>query len=116
MGLKDFFMKKDEGLDPLKDLKLSKLKVGYLLDYDLKTWEVTSYNRYDFGGGSQAHEWELQSDSDRLLLELSIDDEEEFSLSKSIPLNAIEGDIRNSIKDKKNPPDKIRHDNIEYFF
>ena len=43
--------KKEEELDPLQDLVLSKLKVGYLLDYDMKTWEVTEYNKYDWDDG-----------------------------------------------------------------
>ena len=41
MGLKDrIFGKKtqDAELDPLADLVLEKLRVGYLVDYDLKTW------------------------------------------------------------------------------
>ena len=30
--------------------KLGAMKVGYLVDYDLKTWEVTGYNTYDYSG------------------------------------------------------------------
>ena len=46
MGLKDIFRQKKESpeIDPIRDLVLSKLKVGYFVDYDLKTWEVTAYN------------------------------------------------------------------------
>ena len=36
-----FGKKKKEEFDPFQDLVLSKLKVGYLVDYDLKTWDVT---------------------------------------------------------------------------
>ena len=56
MGLRDLFGKKakdkdrDAEPDPIADLVLGKLKVGYLVDYDLKTWEVTGYCRYEFDG------------------------------------------------------------------
>ena len=47
MGLMDrvFGRKKqvEAGPDPLADLVLCKLKVGYLVDYDLQTWQVTGY-------------------------------------------------------------------------
>ena len=49
MGFSDLFKKKNKDtFDPLKDLVLSKLRVGYFVDYDMKTWEVTGYNKYDF--------------------------------------------------------------------
>ena len=31
----------DDAPDPIADLVLEKLKVGYLVDYDLQTWRVT---------------------------------------------------------------------------
>ena len=54
MGLFDFLTGKKkalEGPDPLHDLILEKLQVGYLVDYDLKTWTVTERHRYDLDGG-----------------------------------------------------------------
>ena len=46
MNFKGLFNKQPDepALDPLHDLVLAKLRVGYLVDYDLKTWEVTAYN------------------------------------------------------------------------
>ena len=65
MGLRErlFGRKKevDEGPDPLADLVLSKLKVGYLVDYDLQTWRVTGYSRYRFSGMDDIEEWELSA-------------------------------------------------------
>ena len=64
MGLRDLFGKKgkdkdtDAEPDPIADLVLDKLKVGYLVDYDLKTWEVTGYCRYEFDGNI-VKEWEI---------------------------------------------------------
>ena len=55
------FGKKDEqaDLDPLSDLTLSNLKVGYLVDYDLKTWQVKSQSGYTFDD-TKTQEWETR--------------------------------------------------------
>ena len=77
--------KKKEEFDPLQDLVLSKLKVGYFLDYDMKTWEVTEYNIYDWDDGDHSYEWELTSGNEVVYLELEDDDEPEWVVTKKIP-------------------------------
>ena len=39
--------KKEEEVDPL-DIRLTKLKAGYILDYDLSSWEVKEVYNYDW--------------------------------------------------------------------
>ncbi|HQU73952.1 MAG TPA: DUF4178 domain-containing protein [Calditrichia bacterium] len=108
MGFFDRFKKDadDDGFDPL-DLQLSRLRVGYLVDYDLKTWEVKAYNRYDFGEGQFADEWELQADGQSVYLNREKDDEEYWSLSKKLPLGAIEENIKKHIMENEDPPNQI---------
>jgi len=108
MGLRDFFKKNPkEEFDPLKDLTLSKLKVGYLVDYNLKTWQVTAYNRYDYGDGYYADEWELTSGREKIYLERYEDDEVEWTVSQKIPIGMIEGNVRQYIMEHEDPPDQI---------
>jgi hypothetical protein len=109
MGLKDIFKKNKKGneFDPLKDLVLSKLRVGYYVDYDMKTWEVTDYNRYDFGEGYSTDEWELTTGHEKIYLERSEDDEVEWTISKKIPIGAIEGNIRQYIIEHDDPPEQV---------
>jgi hypothetical protein len=79
MGFSNLFKKKNKDeFDPLTDLVLSKLRVGYFLDYDLKTWEVTGYNKYDFGEGYITKEWELSSGREKWYLERAENDEIEY--------------------------------------
>ena len=47
----------------------AKLKVGYLVDYDLQTWRVTGYSRYRFSGVDDVEEWELSADGEQRYLE-----------------------------------------------
>ena len=82
MGFKDLFKKNKPQPDPLRELTLSNLKVGYFLDYDLKTWEVTAYNVYDFSEGDKTHEWQLKSSEETVYLELESDDADYWSWSR----------------------------------
>lgn len=107
MGLRDLFKKQEDDFDPLADLTLSKLKLGYMVDYDLKTWEVTDYSRYDYGDGYETEEWELTSGSEVCYLERGEDDEVEWSLCKKIPIGVIEEDVRKSILETEDPPNRI---------
>ncbi|MFQ5630591.1 MAG: DUF4178 domain-containing protein [bacterium] len=104
----DFFKGDEkEQFDPLKDLELSKLRVGFYLDFDMKTWEVKSYRKYDFGEGYVTKEWELASGREKWYLERSEDDEIEWTFSKKVPIGAIEGNIRQHIIDNDDPPEQI---------
>jgi len=97
----------DDGFDPLKDLELAKMKVGFYVDYDMKTWQVTAYNRYDFGDGLWSDEWELTSGREKVYLERREDDEVEWTLSKKLPIGAIAEDVRSHIKEFDDPPGQI---------
>jgi hypothetical protein len=107
MALKDLFKKKEDDFDPLRDLELSKLRIGYYVDFDMKTWEVTDYNKVDYGEGYVSDEWELTAGREKWYLERSEDDEVEWSFSKKLPMGAIEGDIRQHIVDNEDPPNEI---------
>lgn len=116
MGLMDFFKKdRKEAFDPLRDLELSKLRVGYYVDYDMKTWEVKAYRKYDFGEGYISEEWELLSGRAKWFLERSENDEVEWTFSRKIPMGAIEGDVRKHIIEHDDPPEQIVYDGKTYY-
>ena len=112
MGLRDLFGKKakdkdrDAEPDPIADLVLGKLKVGYLVDYDLKTWEVTGYCRYEFDGNI-VKEWEITAGGrEKRYLELA---DGRWSLAKKTVIGAIDGDVRRDILRDEDPPSRIVH-------
>jgi len=115
MSLKDLFGRKSSELDPLADLVLSKLRVGYYVDFDLTTWEVTDYNTYDIGADSRSEEWELTSGRQKRYLERSEDDEVTWTFSWKLPLGAIEGNIQKQIIDNDEPPAQIVSKNKTYY-
>jgi hypothetical protein len=113
MGFLDKFKKKDR-IDPLKDLVLSKMKVGWFLDYDLITWEVTAVNIYDFEG-DEAIEWQLKSAEETVYLELEADDEDFWSFNKKIAFAKLGPEVRDYFLTKDSPPEQISYDGLTYF-
>ena len=116
MKIRDFFKKnKKDELDPLKDLSLAKLKKGYLVDYDLKTWEVSAYNYYDWSEGDISHEWQLKSGDEVIYLEMESDDEEEWSLNRKIAFSHLDSQIKKKIIETGDPPEKIVFEGVTYY-
>lgn len=117
MGLLNRFRKpKPEAvLDPLADLVLAKLKIGYLLDYDLRTWVVTDQTRYRFNDGRTAEEWELTEGRDKRYLERSGGADGSWSLSRAIPISALSGDVRQHILDHDEAPEEVTFEGTSYY-
>jgi len=115
MGFKDLFKKAKPQIDLMTELTLSNLKEGYFLDYDLKTWEVTACNVYDFSEGDKAREWQLKSSAETAYLELESDDEDYWSLSRKIPLGSLCGGLKEHIQQHGDPPDEIEFEGMTYY-
>ncbi len=118
MGFLDFFKKNREPEpEPLLEATLSNLRTGWFLDYDLKTWQVDSRNHYDWGYGEITNEWQLKAaDGDIIYLEKESDDEEEWSISRKMPLGRLGSDIIPQFAKKGAPPNRIEHEGITYNF
>lgn len=110
MGFKKWF---GDGADepeqePYREYTLDTVKVGFLFDYDLKTWQVTGYATYDYDG-YVTREWEIQADGAVNFLECAIDDgEASWTLTRAIDVGDIEGDIMAEIIAHEDPPEVVR--------
>ena len=109
------FGKKDEqaDLDPLSDLTLSNLKVGYLVDYDLKTWQVKSQSGYTFDD-TKTQEWELDAGDDSFFLEREEDDGVEWNISRKIDFPTLGQSVREHIRQHDDPPEENRISGIRF--
>ena len=118
MGIGDLFRRKkrEPEMDVLQDLVLSKLKPGYLVDYDLKTWQVTGYNTCDLGEDGMTEEWVIRNGDEVRYLDRREDDEVEWALSRKIPFDEVdpEGAIGRHIIDTEDPPEEIRYAGTRY--
>ena len=63
----------DENVDGLADLRLDSMRLSDLVDYDLKTWEVTARCVYDYDG-FPTQEWQLTAGDDVRFLEREEED------------------------------------------
>lgn len=119
MGLWDLFRgkKKDQEpeFDPLTDLVLEKLRVGYLVDHDLKTWQVTAHNRYRFNEEDWIDEWELTAGHEKSFLERAEDDGVYWTLARKVPFGKLGNVVRRHILEHDDPPDEVVLDGTSYF-
>ncbi len=115
MGIKDWFGKeKKPQPDPLADLSLDKMKQGYMVDYDLQTWEVAAAHHYDWGEGELSWEWQLKSGGETVYLELERDDEDDWSLYRKVPFLSLGPGIKQVILDNDDPPSTVDYRNVTY--
>jgi len=97
----------EETDDAPLDLTLGNLQVGWMVDYDLETWEVKGYNTYDYDGFA-TREWELHSGRQVLFLELEEDDgQRRWTLSRSLALGELEEDVSAAIAAADEPPELV---------
>jgi hypothetical protein len=118
MGLLDFFSKKkkgDEDTDSIADLGLSDLKAGYMVDYDLATYQVEAHNFYDWGKGDKSYEWQLKGIDTTYFLEVEDEDEKEWSLNRKIAFGKLDPQVKESILESGDPPREITLDGVTYY-
>ncbi|MEL6534322.1 MAG: DUF4178 domain-containing protein [Bacteroidota bacterium] len=105
MGLRNIFGRKEEEpeYDPT-NIRLQDLEVGFVLDYDMKSWEVVGQFEYDWGDNYFTDEFKIQSSNTALYLHLEEDDELEISLSHKLRLGHVSENIPNHFQNGDDPP------------
>jgi len=112
-----WFKKKEEEphFDPV-DIKISDLRVGFLVDYQFKTYEVKDEFEYDWGDDHFTYEFKLiSSDNDVLFLHIDNDEELILSVSKPVPVGKLTPDIKHYIMANDSAPSKLSLDDINYY-
>ena len=116
MGIFDFLKKgKTPISEPLGELTLDKMKPGDLVDYDLKTWEVKACHFYDWGDDDRSYEWQINSSDAVAYLQKESDDEDDWSLNRSIHFNRLGPEVKDAIINSGDPPEEILYDGVTYF-
>ena len=90
------------------------MTAGFLVDYDLETWEVIGVNVYDYDG-FQTQEWELRCNNEMRFLERAEDDGQiEWTLTRRVTLGEVEGDVAGAILDGGDPPEVVTYKDRAY--
>ena len=111
----DFFKKKKAPAYDVTNLSLKDLNVGFIFDYDMKSWVVKEVYKYDWGNNNFTSEYKVDSGDEVAFLHIADEGELEISLSKSIRLSKIDEAIADEIEKNEKPPTKI-HFNDELYF
>jgi len=119
--MKDFFKnlfnknkKEQMHYDP-NNIKISDIRPGFVLDYDLKTWEVTEEYEYDWGNENFTYEHKLESSGDTLYLSLEDHNGIKCILMRKIRLNSITEDVETAIIQNEKPPKSIQYQGQTFY-
>ena len=115
MGLFDIFKKKEEQAYDPTNLKITDLDVGFLVDYNLKSWEVKEVIEYDWGNNNYSAEYKLDSGDDVIFVEVEDDDELFINVNKKIKIRSIDEDLPERIVKKERPPKKLTYKGTKFF-
>ncbi|MEQ8239880.1 MAG: DUF4178 domain-containing protein [Cyclobacteriaceae bacterium] len=110
-----FKKKKEEPLYDVTNLSVKDLDVGFVFDYDMKSWIVKEVLEYDWGNNNFTREYKVDSGDEVRFLEVEDDDELFIVLSNSISLRKIEEDVAEKIRKKGKSHKKIQFEEETYF-
>lgn len=111
-GKKD---KAEEAFDPTRDAVLDRMRPGFMVDYDMKTWQVTDRDEYDMGDGYRMIEWALKSGSDVKYLNLENYDEVCWTLTQKVPIGMLGADIKKCVMENGDPPREVELKGVKYY-
>jgi hypothetical protein len=108
MGFRRFF-NRDEETEEYREATLESMQIGYIVDYDLQTWEVTGYGTYDYDGFI-SREWELRASDIVHFLECSKEDGRlQWTLSRAADMADMGGDVIGAIQRDGDPPETLQY-------
>ncbi len=111
----DFFKKKKaEPAYDVTNLSLRNLDIGFVFDFDMKSWVVKEMWEYDWGNQNFTAEFKIDSGDDAGYLHIEDDDELDITFMKSIKLRKIEEDVMEEVEKKERPPRKIHYEGELY--
>lgn len=115
MGLFDKFKKKEQPHYDPSDIKIKDLRVGFIFDYDLKTWQITEEYEYDWGDNYFTREYKVEAADEINYLHIDYSDEVSMTLSKKLKVRALGENIPEKIIKKNRPPKKIVYKETTYY-
>ena len=106
----------DPHYDPT-NMSVEDLRKGFVIDYDLKSWEVQEEYEYDWGHNNFSYEYKLACADDMLFLYVERDDEDELFVAalRKIKFSMLDEEVEDKILDKGKPPREVEHKGIVYY-
>lgn len=115
MGLFNIFRKKEASLDyDPNNVKVTDLRPGFLVDFDLKTWKVNELYEYDWGNSYFTREFLLDAGDDQVYLHVDPNDGMFLTITKNIKVRSIDAALPEYIIEHQHAPNKLTYQNVEY--
>ncbi|MFY0651943.1 MAG: DUF4178 domain-containing protein [Cyclobacteriaceae bacterium] len=116
MGLFDFLKKKEtEPEYDITHVTVEDLDQGFILDYDMKSWQVKEVYEYDWGNNNFSKEYLIDSGDEELYLSVENEGGLSLSVSKSVKMRKLGEDIIEKTIKKERPPKKIEYKEVIYY-
>jgi hypothetical protein len=115
MGFTDFFKRKQPKYDST-NIRVTDLDVGFVFEYDLESWEVQASYEYDWGDNYFSKEYKINNGSKTLFLSIEEDDEISLSVCDKINVRELGGNVLADLLSNQKPPTTLLYQDKKYFF
>ena len=112
MGFKWFSRQAKKKKDTRVEFSPGDLRPGFILDYELHTYQVVGVNHYRWEDGSRTREWILRSAAETIYLEAAEDDL--WLVSRTLPRSELDDLVYEYIEERGEPPRTVRFRGVEY--
>jgi hypothetical protein len=109
MGIFDFF--KSDKTETNINFTVNDMKVGFMVDYFVKTWEVKKVYVYDWGNNFFSKEYLLDSGDETIYLSVEDDDNLICSIWNKLDIFDIDSGLANSITATDDAPNRLVYEN-----
>ncbi|MCT4615677.1 MAG: DUF4178 domain-containing protein [Marinifilaceae bacterium] len=117
MGFFDFFKKnKAQPEYDSTDIRVTDLDLGFVFDYDLKSWEVKAVYQYDWGDDFFSYEYKIFDGEETLFLTLEEDDFLDLSINKKIRFQELGENTFHSFMNDAKAPYSIHYNGETFFY
>ena len=114
MKFANFFKSRQAKYDST-NIRITDLDVGFVFEYDLKTWEVQACFEYDWGDNFYTQEFKIFNGTKTMFLSIEDSDEMILSISEKIKTRQLGEDVHESLFGKQKVPASFDHQGQRYF-
>jgi len=101
--------------DPMR-LGIINIKAGFLVDFDLTTWETVQEWQYDWDNGNSGKEFRLVNEKETLHLYMRNEGTQLHTiLGRKVNIFSIDRELEEEIQTNSRPPSVINYEEIDYF-
>lgn len=111
--IKDKFGKKAA---PNVNLTVRDLEMGFIFDYDLRTWEIIEVYTYDWGDEEFSREYRITDGTEARYMSIEEDDGLFLVIGDKVSAHKVVDDLIERVQKKGHPPNKIEYEGIKFYF